>query len=333
MTRWFQANARELPWRRDHDPYHVLVAEFILQQTRMEVGVPRFASFVARFPTIESLARANESDVLAEWSGLGYYARAKNLHRTAREIVDRFGSEVPQDPAVLRALPGIGPYTAGAIASIAFDRPEPSLDGNQFRVLGRFLGVDAATNPGRTRADQWARGLLAQASPRILNQALMDLGGRVCTPVRPDCGACPLFAGCRTRGPRRGERRAVVRARTQEWTATRFVRGGRVWLVAPRGEGLLGTHWLPPLTETKSKGPPDLEHAFSHRRWRIWWGEGAGSPAGNGRWVARSDLSGLPHGPLTRKFVEWALVASDDGSSRSRHVRRVGRAAPGAGLV
>ncbi|HEX9815561.1 MAG TPA: hypothetical protein VGB18_01160 [Candidatus Thermoplasmatota archaeon] len=333
ITAWFSREGRSLPWRADHQPYHVLVAEFILQQTRMEVGVPRFLSFVKRFPTIQALARARESSVLAEWSGLGYYARARNLHRCAREIVSKFEGAIPSEPAMLRELPGIGPYTAGAIASIAFDRPEPSLDGNQLRVLGRFLGEDVVTKSGHNTVDGWARRLLAAGSPRILNQAIMDLGGSVCTPQNPTCTSCPLFAGCATRGDEAEKRVASSRVPVQNWTGKRYVRHGRVWLSAPRGQGLLGTHWLPPLAEAHLTRQPDLEHSFSHRRWRIWWIDDAGEPPGEGRWVTPSDLKRLPHGPLTRKFVDAALAPNGGASLGSRPGPSARRAAPSARRV
>lgn len=296
----------------------------------MEVGVPRFLSFLKRFPTIQALARARESSVLAEWSGLGYYARARNLHRCAHEIVSKFGGAIPSDPALLRELPGIGPYTAGAIASIAFDRPEPSLDGNQLRVLGRFLGENVVTKSGHNNVDAWARQLLAAGSPRILNQAIMDLGGSVCTPQNPTCTSCPLYAGCATRGEGASKRIASVRVPVRNWAGKRFVRHGRVWLSAPRGNGLLGTHWLPPLTKTRLARKPDLEHTFSHRRWHVWWVDATGEPSGDGRWVTSADLKRLPHGPLTRKFVEAALATNGDASPRRRRVRPSARAGPSA---
>lgn len=322
LATWFGRNGRDLPWRKRSTPYHVLVAEFILQQTRMETGLRYYARFLRRFPTLRALARAREVSVLRLWSGLGYYARARNLHRAARRILDEFGGRVPSDPDVLRTLPGIGPYTAGAISSIAYDRPEPALDGNQVRVLGRLLGIrDPEAAPTRRRIEAWSGRLLREASPRILNQAIMDLGSAVCVPQAPRCAACPLAAGCRTR-PRLGARprRARVRKPVEDWEAIVHARDGCVWLRPPHEAGLLAHLWLPPLRPAPARiRRPDLVHEFSHRTWRLRWRPTPGAPKGAGRWVGRRGLTQLPHGSLTRKFVEAAL--SGDAAVRPRRLR------------
>ena len=193
LLRWFDRNRRALPWRGDRDPYHVWVSEIMLQQTRVAVVRERYPDFLARFPSVERLAAAKLADVLAAWSGLGYYRRARALHAAARELVKN-GVGFPRTSAALAALPGIGRYTAAAIASIAFSQPCAVVDGNVERVLGRLFGV-------RNR-DAWrvAEDLLHPRRPGDFNQAMMELGATVCLPQAPLCGACPVFAWCETRG-------------------------------------------------------------------------------------------------------------------------------------
>jgi A/G-specific adenine glycosylase len=315
MQTWFRANQRDLPWRRTHDPYHVLLSEFILQQTRMEVGLRYFDAILARFPTIRHLARARESSVLAAWSGLGYYSRARNLHRTANQIVARFGGLVPNNVETLRTLPGIGPYTAGAIASIAFDQVAPSIDGNQTRVLSRLLGRKEPASAAQARDVQaLATSILRAGSPRAINQAFMDLGSSICTPVAPRCGTCPLAAHCKSRGTAGTTRRRGPAVRRESWTATLHVRGARVWLVPPSGQGLLGDSWLPPMAKTRRRGAALLEHQFSHRRWLIHVERAAGAPKGAGRWVSHRQLPALPHSSLTIRLMD----AAQTGSTRKR---------------
>jgi len=200
VERWFRANARELPWRDAYLPWHVWISEVMAQQTRMEVVVARFPEFVAKFPTIESMARAPESDVLAAWSGLGYYRRARLLHRGAREVMERFAGELPGDVDELRSIPGIGRYSAGSIASVAFGVRAAIVDGNVARVASRLDMIDAAWKSGALERRAWeiAETLVAEAKvPRDLNQGLMELGASVCTPRNPSCGACPLTSHCR----------------------------------------------------------------------------------------------------------------------------------------
>lgn len=198
LLRWYRAEARDLPWRRDPTPYHVLLSELMLQQTRVETVLPYFAAFTARWPTLADLAAADDQEVLSAWAGLGYYARARNLLRCARAAA---ASGLPSDPAALRALPGIGPYTAGAIASIAFGVRTPLVDGNVERVLCRLDARES--DPRREGRDAlWARAgelhaALGEADhPGDLNQALMELGATVCTPRQPRCEACPLAGAC-----------------------------------------------------------------------------------------------------------------------------------------
>lgn len=310
---WFQAHGRDLPWRRRHDPYEVLLAEFILQQTRMETGIRYYERLRRTFPTIEALARAPLSRLMAAWSGLGYYARGRNLHAAALEIVEKHDGKIPSDPEILQTLPGIGPYTAGAIASIAFDRPEPALDGNQLRVLGRFLGTRAPTSTaGRRRIEGWSRTWLATGSPRLLNQAVMDLGSSVCLPRRPRCERCPLAYECRyanrAHHPRLRQRRSAAKGPTQRWNALLFRRGDALWLVPPRKAGLLAGLWLPPMRPAvPGIVAADLVHRFSHRTWQVCLVNARGPPPRPGRWVRMTELERLPHSRLTARVMRAAL--------------------------
>ncbi len=198
LSAWFAAHKRDLPWRADRDPYRVWISEAMLQQTRVDAVRPYFARFLERFPTLRSLAEAPEADVLAAWSGLGYYRRARTLRQAARAIVADHDGVFPRERESLLALPGIGPYTAGAIASIAFDAREPLVDGNVARVLSRLFALDG--DPRSSDAQLWslARELLpTESSCGDWNQALMELGALVCTPREPRCGTCPLRAECR----------------------------------------------------------------------------------------------------------------------------------------
>jgi A/G-specific adenine glycosylase len=190
VERWFLLHQRPLPWRQSYDPYQVWVSEVMLQQTRMEVVLPYFERFLARFPTLDALGRAGEDEVLSAWSGLGYYRRAKMLRAGAAHVVEQHGGTVPRDVAALLTIPGIGRYTAGAIASIAFEERAPIVDGNVARVLSRVFALDGDAWPHATALVQ------VSGSSRDLNQGLMELGALVCTPRNPACLLCPLHSRC-----------------------------------------------------------------------------------------------------------------------------------------
>jgi A/G-specific adenine glycosylase len=219
LARWYRAHGRSLPWRQTRDPYAIWLSEVMAQQTTLEVVVPRWERFLSRFPTVEALARSPERAVLAEWSGLGYYARARNLRRTAKAI-SRAGA-FPRTFEGLMALPGIGAYTAAAVSSICFGIPEPVVDGNVVRILCRIHGLhlDPKVPATLARVRALARPLVPARSPGDHNQAVMELGALVCTPRAPRCGACPLRACCRAaasgkpegfpRRPRRTQSRAI----------------------------------------------------------------------------------------------------------------------------
>jgi len=199
LLAWYRRGRRDLPWRRTSDPYRVWVSEIMLQQTRAQAVIPYFERFLERFPTVEALAAAGEEEVLALWSGLGYYSRARNLLRAARRIAA--AGAFPSDYESIRALPGVGVYTAAAVASIAFGLPHAVVDGNVLRVVARMENDAAETGAARTRErfGSIARDWLGARSPGAFNQALMELGATVCLPRNPRCGACPLESLCAAR--------------------------------------------------------------------------------------------------------------------------------------
>jgi len=198
LLTWGRGQRSDLPWRRNRNPYRVLVAEVMLQQTQVATATPYFERFLTRFPTVESLAAAPLDDVLKQWEGLGYYARARNLHKAARLIVERYGGSVPDDQDALQSLPGIGRYTAGAILSLAFGQDVPALDGNARRVLCRLFAVEEDPRLSTTQRRLWrlAEALLPRGRSGAFNEALMDLGATICTPQAPRCFTCPLLGLC-----------------------------------------------------------------------------------------------------------------------------------------
>ncbi|MCE1198408.1 MAG: A/G-specific adenine glycosylase [Marinilabiliales bacterium] len=195
---WYRANKRELPWRFTKDPYKIWVSEIILQQTRIAQGMDYYLRFVKRFPDIHHLAAAEETEVLKAWQGLGYYSRARNLHTTAKVIVDQYNGHFPADYSLLKQLKGIGDYTAAAIASICFHLVYPVLDGNVYRVLSRYFGINTPidTYQGKKEFLRMAEDLIDPQEPGEFNQAMMELGATLCSPVKPDCPVCPVRNGC-----------------------------------------------------------------------------------------------------------------------------------------
>lgn len=210
LLAWYRASGRKLPWRRTRDPYRILVSEVMLQQTQVERVKGFYRRFVRRYPSFADLAAAGEPQVREAWDGLGYYARARNLQRTARIVVDQHGGRLPADAHMMRQLPGIGRYTAGAVSSIAYGQDEPILDTNAARVLQRWFGVRARAGRGALQRRLW--DLAAQVTPAGVagdfNQAIMDLGATICQARRADCPACPVRRGCATATRDRERRRA-----------------------------------------------------------------------------------------------------------------------------
>jgi len=258
LVAWFHANKRDLPWRRDPSPYAVLVSEFMLQQTRVETVIPYFETWMRRFPTLASVAAAPLEEVYSVWQGLGYYRRARNLHRCAQVLRDSYNGVIPGEPQALRELPGVGPYTSGAIASIAFQCPVPAIDGNVIRVVSRVAEIATPVNQAGAQREihDFAARLVAIGDPSSTNQAIMELGATVCTPRNPSCATCPLGAICRARASDRVYELPVAatkaRARLVEMCA--IIVGtteGSVLLAQREADGLLGGLWEPPMLEVR----------------------------------------------------------------------------------
>lgn len=293
LLAWYRERRRDLPWRRTRDPYAIWVSEVMLQQTRVETVIPYYERFLSRFPTPLALADAAADDVLALWSGLGYYRRARLLQRGAASVAG-LGGALPSTRDGLREVPGIGPYTAGAIASIAFGEAVGLVDGNVARVLARlFVLEDDMRGPGMKRAHALADHLVARADPGAWNQALMELGATVCTPRSPSCASCPVAARCGARAAGRQASlpflspKAKPRESRLEAVVARLDEG--VLLGRRAGDRLFGGMWEPPLAEGVAPelthpllranaglalaGPPELAgsvvHVLSHRRLTI----------------------------------------------------------------
>lgn len=321
LLAWYDAARRDLPWRASRtggppDTYAVLVSEAMLQQTRVGTVVPYFLRWMRRFPTVGALAAAGEDDVVAAWSGLGYYRRARALHAAARTIVEEHGGTVPLDVEALLALPGVGPYTAGAVASIAGGQAVPAVDGNVVRVLCRLDAVqeDPSRSPVRRALEGRAAALVDPRRPGDWNQALMDLGATVCTPRAPRCGACPWAGPCRGRAEGAAEalpRAAPKRRRREEEVRLAVVRHeGRLLMVRPSTGLLAGTWRLPGgpagadlaacvaeqagVRVELGDGFGEARHVFTHRAWTMRVHAGrpiAPGPAGAGAaWIDEDAL-------------------------------------------
>lgn len=250
---WYDRTATTLPWRGSRDPYRIWLSEIMLQQTRIAAVEPYYARFLERFPTVQALAAAPLGEVLKAWEGLGYYARARNLHRLAQTLVNEYQGQFPAQVEALQQLPGIGRYTAAALASIAFGERAAVLDGNVIRVLARLtdLAEDVTQPATQAKLWQWAEDLLPAERPGDYNQALMDLGRLVCTPRQPDCEHCPLSARCLARQHDTTAQRPVKKAKAplpQVRAAGAVLRDeeGRVLLVQRPPKGLLGGLWTLP---------------------------------------------------------------------------------------
>jgi A/G-specific adenine glycosylase len=343
LLTWYRTGRRDLPWRRTRDAYAIWVAETMLQQTRVETVIPYYERFLEHLPDVHALATTDLDEVLGLWAGLGYYSRAQRLRAAAQRIVERHDGRVPNDVEALRSLPGVGRYTAGAVASIAFDRPVPALDGNVTRVLCRLLDIRDPPERSSVRSRLWreAERLARGAHPGDLNQALMELGARVCTPRSPQCELCPLGRDCAAFAsgapqalPARGPRRKPKRVRS----ATALVlRRGLALVVRRPLRGLLGGLWELPGGELRGREHPEhavvrtvnesvgltlrgveragvVEHAFSHRllRLHVFRAEAEGGRVRRAhfeahRWVSPQGLASLPIGAATRKALALAL--------------------------
>lgn len=254
LLRWYDQHARSLPWRGIHDPYRTWVSETMLQQTRVETVLGYYERFLQRFPTVADLAAAPEDDVLKLWEGLGYYSRARNLHKGAMQVMHDFDGMIPADVGLLRKISGVGPYTAGAIASIAFDQPVPAVDGNVIRVVSRLRGIreNVGIPSVRRQLEAAAAALVPAERPGDFNQALMDLGATICVPGTPACETCPLQELCNACSEDDAEDLPVLPRKNPpkmlDYGVFLIFSGGRV-LMRQRTETLLKGLWIFPMAE------------------------------------------------------------------------------------
>lgn len=305
--KWFDEHQRDLPWRKDRDPYRVWLSEIMLQQTRVAAVVDHYGRFLQRFPSIEKLARAREASVLAAWSGLGYYRRARMLHAAAKRVVKEHSGRFPPAAAQLRQLPGIGRYTAAAIASIAFNEPVAVVDGNVERVLQRLSGKQIAGEP-LWRA---AQRMLSTSRPGDFNQAMMELGATLCTPRQPKCALCPVSRLCATRGELAAPARKL-RQNKREINYTLNRRNGSVFLVKrPATASLMPGMWeLPEITGNSDSASPclTLRHSITVTNYSVRVIPGGAAAGTTGRWVKKSQISKLPLTGLARKILRATKV-------------------------
>jgi len=309
LAPWFLVHQRELDWRKTRDPYAIWVSEIMLQQTRVDTVKAYWRPFMDRFPDVASLAAADEQQVLAAWSGLGYYRRARLLHQGARHVHAALGGQMPAAADALRQIPGIGRYTAGAITSIAHDRPAALVDGNVARVLSRLQAIADPKQQQATAAGHWslAQRIVEAGSPRVLAQALMELGATVCTPRQPRCDACPVRAECLAHARGLVDQIPAPKQRApspqQDLWAVAVRRAGKLLLTRRPGAGLLADMWCLPLIERPPAAPEaphgslfdkgrvtpaaiksatglrvtridplaePIKHVFTHRVWLLW---------------------------------------------------------------
>jgi len=307
LLTWFDQHKRDMPWRQDRDPYRVWLSEIMLQQTRVEAVREHYLRFLKRFPTIQKLAAAREPSVLAAWSGLGYYRRARMLHAAARKVVRELGGKFPQTSGELRALPGVGRYTASAVASIAFDEPTAVVDGNVERVLQRVLGRRIGGE------DVWRRAqeLLTPERPGDSNQAMMELGATVCVPRQPKCLLCPVSDLCATRGELPGADKPN-RQRKRDIHYALDCRDDSVFLVQRAAAvSLMPGMWeLPEIVVPNANGHVHLtlRHSITVTDYRVGVIAGPAPATVDGSWIAKSRLTKLPLTGLARKILRSASI-------------------------
>ncbi len=310
LLAWYDAHSRDLPWRRTRDPYAIWLSEIMLQQTRVNAVLDHYRIFLERFPHVTSLAAASQDDVLAAWSGLGYYRRARMLHQSAREIVGHHGGRFPQTAEALRELPGIGRYTAAAIASIAFEVPVAVVDGNVERVLQRLGGRVLTVKQSWPRAQE----LLVPSRPGDFNQAMMELGATVCLPREPRCPICPIRQWCRAQGEIARPNPAARQKKRRIWCALDR-RNGHVRLVRrPKTASLMAGMWeLPQWIELPHASARDahwrtFRHSITVTDYTIHvlrnWVQKGSAPRRRGNWIAIDEIPMLPITGLTRKILK-----------------------------
>lgn len=331
LLAWYDRHHRRLPWRVEKgetaDPYRVWLSEIMLQQTTVAAVTPYFEAFLDRWPGVADLATADLDEVLHAWQGLGYYARARNLHKCARVVAEEYGGTFPDREERLRALPGIGAYTAAAIAAIVFGRATAPVDGNVVRVLSRLLAIATPLPKLRGEVEKRAPAFVPAERPGDFAQALMDLGATVCTPRAPDCPACPWSGACAARAEGAPERYPVKAPKkekpTRYGTAFWLTRknDGAVWLRRRPEKGLLGgmmeipsTEWAeapappaPPVNADWQELPGTVRHTFSHFHLELTvWSATTNSPPNSGTWALPQDLGDHALPTVMKKVVRLA---------------------------
>lgn len=334
LLAWYHKNKRTLPWRGHPDAYAVWISEIMLQQTRVETVIPYFERWMRLFPTVQALADASEQDVLNAWEGLGYYNRARNLHKAAKIVAEKHGGRLPEDVTELVELPGIGRYSAGAIASIAFGADEPALDGNLKRVYARLFDVEEPVDSPRGGKLLWdiARQNLPKGRAGDFNQALMDLGSAICLPKNPRCLLCPVMDLCKARENGTQDSRPVRKPRKSVphhvHAAGVIVRRGKVLLAQRPSKGLLGGMWEFPngrvgddpagelaqaleagyrLKVRRKEALDIVQHAYTHFKVTVhtFRCDLLGmSDSPDLKWVAVRDLAEYPMGKVDRRIAE-----------------------------
>lgn len=337
LITWYQANKRELPWRKEQNPYKIWVSEIMLQQTKVDTVIPYFNQFIKKFPTVYDLATAEEQDVLKSWEGLGYYSRARNLQNAIKEVVATYGGKVPDKPDDLGSMKGVGPYTKGAILSIAYDQPEPAVDGNVMRVLSRILKVEEDIAKARTKKqfEDYVRQLISHEDPSSFNQGMMELGAIVCTPKTPMCMLCPVQQHCQAFAEGI-ENQLPVKSKGKKQKSLPYVallirnKQGN-YLIEKRPEtGLLANLWqfpMIPLNEMGFNEIPDwfeekygiqlslnrevgrLKHVFSHLIWELEVHEATStsnvSIKTNTKFVSKDEIEAFPFPVSHQKMMQY----------------------------
>ncbi len=285
LLTWFDAYKREMPWRNTNDPYAIWVSEIMLQQTQVDTVIPYYNKFMGRFPTVHSLASAPLEEVYKYWEGLGYYRRAENLHKGAKMVDEQYGGVFPGDIEQVKKIPGIGPYTLGAILSIAFHIPLPAVDGNVMRILARqfLIDEDISITKNRKIFEDKVMELMPE-DPNRFNQALMELGALVCTPKTPKCSECPVSTLCK--GHINGSalqypvKTKKIKNPSEFYYAILFKKGNTYWMEKRPEEGLLARLWGFPLVEKEGADNiinkacyyevlQDVSHVFTHKKWEM----------------------------------------------------------------
>jgi|SRR5690625_91843 len=294
LIQWYEQNKRDLPWRETADPYKIWVSEIMLQQTKVDTVIPYFDNFMEYFPTIYDLAAANEQEVLKIWEGLGYYSRARNLYTAAKDVVENYGGKIPEDRDKIGKLKGVGPYTRGAILSIAFNQPEPAVDGNVLRVLSRVLLIqdNISEQKVKNKFEHIVKELISKEDPSSFNQGLMEIGALICTPKKPACLLCPLQRHCKAFQKGVAESLPVKLKKQKQKEKAYYVliiqdKNGEIAIQQRPSNGLLANMWQFPMVSkentvidqllendyglqihlTKKLGT--VKHTFSHLIWHL----------------------------------------------------------------